>query len=197
MGLIKQDPNYAALEVADAAGARLQEAGRSPFLINGVLVRNAVGEDNVAAEAITRRVSADRSSQALLRGASDRAQEALEPEFFDYISLTSKNAEEFNRAWNKTVNRQWRVTGNDLSHERKYLEQVWSSATSKDEYVANLTRFLRTSDGKKILEQLRVPKSEELLIRLLKRCLRQPTRFFPNSGEMVSGLRTLILTVKV
>mgnify|MGYP001159802309 CR=1 FL=1 len=159
-GIDKADPNYEALEVADAAGARLQEAGRSPFLINGVLVRNAVGEDNVAAEAITRRVSADRSSQALLRGASDKAQEALEPEFFDYISLTSKNAEEFNRAWNKTVNRQWRVTGNELSHERKYLEQVWSSATSIDEYKANLTRFLRTSDGKKILEQLRVPKSE-------------------------------------
>tara|TARA_R110001606_G_scaffold409_8_gene1688 strand:- start:1266 stop:6917 length:5652 start_codon:yes stop_codon:yes gene_type:complete len=160
-GIDKADPNYETLEVADAAGARLQEAGRSPFLINGVLVRNAVGEDNVAAEAITRRVSADRSSQALLKGASDRAQEALEPEFFDYISLTSKNVEEFNRAWDKTVNRQWRVTGNELSHERKYLEQVWSPATSKDEYITNLSRFLRTPDGKKILEQLRVPKSED------------------------------------
>ena len=189
-GIDKADPNYEALEVADAAGARLQEAGRSPFLINGVLVRNAVGEDNVAAEAITRRVSADRSSQALLRGASDRAQEALEPEFFDYISLTSKNAEEFNRAWNKTVNRQWRVTGNELSHERKYLEQVWSSATSKDEYIVNLSRFLRTSDGKKILEQLRVPKSEEAFAAFVESVFETTNQILPQfrgNGQRVAN----------
>ena len=190
-GIDKADPNYEALEVADAAGARLQEAGRSPFLINGVLVRNAVGEDNVAAEAITRRVSADRSSQALLRGASNRAQEALEPEFFDYISLTSKNAEEFNRAWNKTVNRQWRVTGNELSHERKYLEQVWSSATSKDEYVANLTRFLRTSDGKKILEQLRVPKSEAAFGSFVDAVFETTNQILPQFRKIDSETRQL------
>ena len=157
------DPYYESLEVADAAGARLQEAGRSPFLINGVIVRNAVGEDNVSADAIHRRVSADRSSQALIKGASERAQQSLEPEFFDYISLTTKNVEEFNRAWNRTVNRQWRVVGNELAHERKYLEQVWSPANSVDEYKANLERFLRTSDGKKVLEGLRVPPSETSL----------------------------------
>ena len=150
-------PEANALEVADAAGLRLKQAGRSPFLLNGMLVRNGVGEDQIAAEFLQKRISADRSAQALLRGASERAQQTLEPEFFDYITLSSKNVEKFTESWDRVVNRQWRPTGEDFSYEKKYLELVWEEADSVSEYKEKLLQFLNTPDGKKILQNGRIP----------------------------------------
>ena len=158
-------PEANALEVADAAGLRLKQAGRSPFLLNGMIVRNGVGEDQIASDFLRKRVSADRTAQALLRGASERAQQTLEPEFFDYITLSSDNVERFTRSWDRVVNRQWRPTGEDFSYERKYLEQVWAETNSVSEYKENLIQYLNTPDGKKVLQNARISSKSEDSVR--------------------------------
>ena len=151
-----------ALTVADAAGARLEQAGRSPTMIGGVLVRNAVGEDTLNAQTIQSRVSADRSTQALVRGASEEARGSLDPAVWEQIVLTADNADEFARAWERSVNMQWRAGTDATEYGNRYLKEVWStSADTMDEYKRNLLNFLESSDGRKILEDLRVPDSQQ------------------------------------
>lgn len=161
---IDREDQISALTVADAAGARLEEAGRSPTMIGGVLVRNAVGEDSLSAETIQSRVSADRSTQSLVAGASGRARESLDSAFWDEIGLTADNVDEFAQVWERSMNMQWKAGAGD-SYTDRYLAQVWdNSAATMDEYKRNLLAFLQTSDGRKVLEDLRVPNSESGLM---------------------------------
>ena len=152
--------SFDALTVADSAGARLEQAGRSPTMIGGVLMRNAVGEDTLNAQTIQSRVSADRSTQALVRGASEDALGSLDSADWRVVALTGDNADEFARAWERSVNMQWRAGTDATEYGNRYLKEVWSTgADTMGEYKRNLLNFLESSDGKKILEDLRVPDS--------------------------------------
>ena len=149
--------SFEALSVAEAAGARLEQAGRSPTMIGGVLVRNAVGEDTLAAETIQGRVSADRSTRSLIAGASGRARENLDEAFWDAIPLRSGNKAEFAKAWERSVNLQWKAVGDPNDYANQYLRQVWSTdADTITEYKENLLDFLNTTSGRKVLEDLRI-----------------------------------------
>lgn len=152
----RDSESFEALSVAEAAGARLEQAGRSPTMIGGSLVRSAVGEDTLAAETIQGRVSADRSTRSLVAGAAGRAREDLDEAFWDAIPLRSDNKVEFAQAWERSVNMQWKAVGDPSDYTNQYLRQVWSEAETITEYKENLLEFLNTTTGRKVLEDLRI-----------------------------------------
>ncbi len=161
MKVLRLDPDskeYQALVAAQSAGVRLQQAGRQPTMIGGVLVRNAIGDNNFNSNAIQGRVSADRSTSKLVQGASLKSKNEIDSDFWEQISLDQ--GEDFVRAWDSTTNKQWKAGAGD-PHVNDYLEVVWSTAhRSPADYKFALTEFLqKKQSGLKTLEDLDIPKS--------------------------------------
>jgi hypothetical protein len=161
MKVLRLDPDskeYQALVAAQSAGVRLQQAGRQPTMIGGVLVRNAIGDNNFSANAIQGRVSADRSTSKLVQGASRKSKNEIDSDFWEQISLDQ--GEDFVRAWDSTTNKQWKAGPGD-PHVNDYLEVVWSTAHSNPgDYKYALTEFLqKKQSGRKTLEDLDIPNS--------------------------------------
>ena len=145
------------LTVADAAGARLEQAGRAPTMIAGTLVRHALGEETVSRETMNQRISADRTTSRLIEGASTReiGRNFEGPEWQVYTS----QSDGFVDAWNRTTNRQWKARGDADSPSNQYLREVWSTAFDNESaYKANLVRFMNTPKGRQVLEALGVDK---------------------------------------
>jgi len=146
------------LTVADAAGARLEQAGRAPTMIAGTLVRHALGDETVSRETMNQRISADRTTSRLIEGASTRelGRNFEGPEWQVYTS----QSDGFVDAWNRTTNRQWKARGNADSPSNQYLREVWSTAfDSESAYKANLVRFMNTPKGRQVLDALGVDKN--------------------------------------
>jgi hypothetical protein len=151
-----------ALETMNRAGVKLEQAGRNPTMMGGVLVRNAFGDTKANQEIFRRRVSADRSTARLIEQGSTRARRDIDENVVSYQTYTVKEAggnKAYGKVWDETINRQWRPTGDATLPSNEYLKLVWNNNT--DTYVDDLRNFLQTRRGNQVLDELGVPDSVE------------------------------------
>ena len=151
-----------ALETMNRAGVKLEQAGRNPTMMGGVLVRNAFGDTKANQEIFRRRVSADRSTARLIEQGSTRARRDIDENVVSYQTYTVKGVggnKAYGKIWDETINRQWRPTGDTTLPSNEYLKLVWNN--NADTYVDDLRNFLQTRRGNQILDELGVPDSVE------------------------------------
>ena len=154
-----------ALETMDRAGVKLQDAGRIPMLMGGVIVRNAFGDTQANQEIWRGRVSADRNSAALMEQGSIRTRNELQAEDWKTITLEEVGEKDFARVWARSTNRQWKATGDADLPENEYLRLLWSNDTVN--YEADLLEFFGTTRGQKVLDMLDIPDSDEAIQALI------------------------------
>ena len=159
-----------ALTTADRAGRHLEQAGRQPTMIAGVLVREALGEDDIPREVLNARVSADRSASALLKGSSTKVRTRTE------TGAGWRNVSEiepdFANQWGTTTNRQWKVEGDIESPNNQYLEKLWSNAFDNEgAHAQSLLEFFGTSPGRQVLDALQVSDNPESVNALIQAAL--------------------------
>jgi hypothetical protein len=151
-----------ALETMNRAGVKLEQAGRNPTMMGGVLVRNAFGDTKANQEIFRRRVSADRSTARLIEQGSTRARRDINENVVSYQTYTVKGVggnKAYGKIWDETINRQWRPTGDTTLPSNEYLKLVWNN--NADTYVDDLRNFLQTRRGNQVLDELGVPDSVE------------------------------------
>jgi hypothetical protein len=152
-GYTKDSLEGKALTTADAAGRKLEQAGRQPTMIAGVLVREALGEDDIPREVLNARVSADRSSSALLKGSATKTRTSMKTEA-EWRSFQEREPD-FANKWGTTTNRQWKVEGDPQSANNQYLEKLWSNEhLNEGAHTQSLLEFFDTSAGRQVLDAL-------------------------------------------
>jgi hypothetical protein len=152
-----------ALQTMDRAGVKLHDAGRIPLLMGGVVVRNAFGDTKANQEIWRKKVSADRNAAALFEQGSRRVHNDLSVrEDWKTITYAEAGSEaEFGRLWGRSANRQWKTTGDAGRPENEFLRLAWSNDTVN--YETALLEFFGTTKGKKVLEALDIPDSDEAI----------------------------------
>lgn len=179
-----------ALETMNRAGVKLEQAGRNPTLMGGVLVRNAFGDTRANQEIWRRRVSADRSTARLLEQGSTRARRDIDQNVSaDWKTYTVKEVggnKAYGKIWDETVNRQWRATGDSTLPSNEYLRLVWNNNSAT--YVDELRNFFQTRAGRDVLDDLGIPDSAQGIDEFISVVQEQTENMLPrtlNDGTVI------------